>query len=186
MEVWQYLTILEFRSCVSSSLHPSTLNLLMCTCLPLPSLRLSQGCGAEAASVRGVHKLGRQQRLLPTAPGCLEGRRGHCPYPHPSWTLALPGQPTGKHHNAIIILLLPNSHHLQHHINWSIQLEEHTVSPEIILADKYCRHARMQGGWLRKLSVKCMILIHAKCCWIIKDFPCFITVPGQERPYPLN
>lgn len=57
---------------------------------------LSQGRGAEAAAVRGVHKCGGQQGMLPAAPRCLAGRRRHCPHPHPPWTLALPGQPTGK------------------------------------------------------------------------------------------
>lgn len=57
---------------------------------------LAQGRSAEAAAVRGVHKCGGQQGMLPAAPRCLAGRRRHRPHPHPPWTLALPGQPTGK------------------------------------------------------------------------------------------
>lgn len=64
----------------------------------------SQGSGPQAAAVRGVHQRRRQQGLLPTAPGRLAGRRGHCPHPHPPRTLALQGQPTGKCHDYTVIL----------------------------------------------------------------------------------
>lgn len=55
----------------------------------------TQWCGGDAATERGLDQHRRQQRLLPAAPGRLEGRRAHRQTAHPPGAFAPQTQRAG-------------------------------------------------------------------------------------------